>query len=107
MSARRRSWDTRSAYCLADQPQVPVSRARKSYDGKVVLDNVTSAFPPGAKIGVVGPNGMGKSTLLRMMAGLEQPSNGEVRLTPGVRQPGRAGAAMTQAAGSRYSCGRR
>jgi len=60
-----------------------LSRARKSYDGKVVLDEVTLAFLPGAKIGVVGPNGMGKSTLLRMMAGLEQPSNGEVRLMPG------------------------
>jgi len=60
-----------------------LSRARKSYDGKVVLDEVTLAFLPGAKIGVVGPNGMGKSTLLRMMAGLEQPSNGEVRLVPG------------------------
>ena len=60
-----------------------LSHSRKSYDGKVVLDDVTLAFLPGAKIGVVGPNGMGKSTLLRMMAGLEQPSNGEVRLMPG------------------------
>jgi ATP-binding cassette ChvD family protein len=60
-----------------------LSYVRKSYDGKVVLDDVTLAFLPGAKIGVVGPNGMGKSTLLRMMAGLEQPSNGEVRLMPG------------------------
>ena len=60
-----------------------LSHARKSYDGKVVLDDVTLGFLPGAKIGVVGPNGMGKSTLLRMMAGLEQPSNGEVRLMPG------------------------
>jgi ATP-binding cassette ChvD family protein len=60
-----------------------LSHARKSYDNKVVLDDVTLAFLPGAKIGVVGPNGMGKSTLLRMMAGLEQPSNGEVRLMPG------------------------
>ena len=60
-----------------------LTHARKSYDGKVVLDDVTLAFLPGAKIGVVGPNGMGKSTLLRMMAGLEQPSNGEARLMPG------------------------
>ena len=60
-----------------------LSYARKSCDGKVVLDDVTLAFLPGAKIGVVGPNGMGKSTLLRMMAGLERPSNGEVRLMPG------------------------
>jgi ATP-binding cassette ChvD family protein len=60
-----------------------LSHVRKSYDGKAVLDDVTLAFLPGAKIGVVGPNGMGKSTLLRMMAGLEQPSNGEVQLIPG------------------------
>jgi len=60
-----------------------LSHVRKSYDGKVVLDDVSLAFLPGAKIGVVGPNGMGKSTLLGMMAGLEQPSNGEVRIMPG------------------------
>src|SRR5947209_6481012 len=56
---------------------------RKAHGDKAVLDNVTLAFLPGAKIGVVGPNGMGKSTLLRMMAGTEQPSNGEARLMPG------------------------
>jgi ATP-binding cassette ChvD family protein len=50
---------------------------------KLILDNVTLAFLPGAKIGVVGPNGAGKSSLLKMMAGLEQPSNGEARLFPG------------------------
>ncbi len=60
-----------------------MSRARQAYGSKVVLDDVTLAFLPGAKIGVVGPNGMGKSTLLRVMAGLEQPSNGDARLAPG------------------------
>jgi len=60
-----------------------LSHVRKSYDGRIVLDDVTLAFLPGAKIGVVGPNGMGKSTLLTMMAGLEQPSNGEVLRMPG------------------------
>src|SRR6202522_373058 len=56
---------------------------RKAHGDKVILDEVTLSFLPGAKIGVVGPNGMGKSTLLRMMAGKEQPSNGDAKLMPG------------------------
>src|SRR3984957_14769998 len=56
---------------------------RKAHGDKVILDNVTLSFLPGAKIGVLGPNGTGKSTLLKMMAGLEQPSNGDARLMPG------------------------
>ena len=60
-----------------------MQRVRKAHGDKVILDDVTLAFLPGAKIGVVGPNGTGKSTLLKMMAGLEQPSNGDARLMPG------------------------
>ena len=60
-----------------------LDRARKAHGDKVILDDVTLAFYPGAKIGVVGPNGMGKSTLLKIMAGMEEVSNGEARLTPG------------------------
>ena len=58
-------------------------QARKAHGDKVILDDVTLSFYPGAKIGVVGPNGMGKSTLLKIMAGLEEVSNGEAKLTPG------------------------
>lgn len=58
-------------------------QARKAHGDKVILDDVTLSFYPGAKIGVVGPNGMGKSTLLKIMAGLEEVTNGEAQLTPG------------------------
>lgn len=58
-------------------------QARKAHGDKVILDDVTLSFYPGAKIGVVGPNGMGKSTLLKIMAGIEEVSNGDARLTPG------------------------
>jgi len=60
-----------------------MNHARKAQGNKLILDDVTLSFYPGAKIGVVGPNGMGKSTLLRIMAGKLDISNGEARLTPG------------------------
>ncbi|NGO48898.1 energy-dependent translational throttle protein EttA [Streptomyces ureilyticus] len=58
-------------------------KARKAHGDKVILDDVTLSFLPGAKIGVLGPNGAGKSTVLKIMAGLEQPSNGDAFLSPG------------------------
>ena len=60
-----------------------MSRARKAVGDKLILDDVTMSFFPGAKIGMVGPNGAGKSTIIKIMAGLDQPSNGEARLSPG------------------------
>jgi ATPase subunit of ABC transporter with duplicated ATPase domains len=57
-------------------------KARKAHGDKVILDDVTLSFLPGAKIGVVGPNGAGKSTVLQIMAGMQQPSNGDVMLAP-------------------------
>ncbi|MGH3781178.1 MAG: energy-dependent translational throttle protein EttA [Pseudonocardiaceae bacterium] len=61
-----------------------MNRVRVSRGDKLILDDITLAFLPGAKIGVVGPNGAGKSTVLKIMAGVEQPSNGEATLAPGV-----------------------
>src|SRR4051794_22414153 len=58
-------------------------KARKAHGDKVILDDVTLAFYPGAKIGVLGPNGAGKSSVLKIMAGRDQPSNGDAQLTAG------------------------
>jgi ATP-binding cassette ChvD family protein len=60
-----------------------MTKARKAVGDKLILDDVSMSFYPGAKIGVVGPNGAGKSTILKIMAGLDTPSNGEARLSPG------------------------
>ena len=82
---RRDSDHVHGAVSLVGMPEYiyVFSKARKAHAEKVILDDVTLSFLPGAKIGVVGPNGAGKSTVLKIMAGLEQPSNGEARLTPG------------------------
>jgi ATPase subunit of ABC transporter with duplicated ATPase domains len=47
-----------------------------------VLGGVTLSLPPGSRVGLVGPNGIGKSTLLRILAGLEEPDSGTVRRSP-------------------------
>jgi ATP-binding cassette ChvD family protein len=58
-------------------------KVRKAHGDKVILDDVTLSFLPGAKIGVVGPNGAGKSSVLKIMAGLDQPNNGDAFLATG------------------------
>ena len=73
-----------------------MQKARKAHGDKLILDDVTLSFYPGAKIGVVGPNGAGKSTVLHIMAGLDQASNGEARLTPGYRRGLRLDAPVVQ-----------
>ncbi|GAA4016999.1 energy-dependent translational throttle protein EttA [Allokutzneria multivorans] len=60
-----------------------MKKVRKAHGDKVILDDVYIQFLPGAKIGVVGPNGAGKSSVLKIMAGLDQPNNGEAYLAPG------------------------
>ncbi|CAN5552075.1 energy-dependent translational throttle protein EttA [soil metagenome] len=60
-----------------------MKKVRKAHGDKVILDDVTLNFLPGAKIGVVGPNGAGKSSVLRIMAGLDQPNNGEAFIANG------------------------
>ena len=75
-------WSDQRKYAMAEFVY-QMYQARKAVGDKVILDDVTVGVYPGAKIGVVGPNGMGKSTLLKVIAGLETLSNGEARLTPG------------------------
>ena len=60
-----------------------MKKVRKAHGDKVILDDVTIMFYPGAKIGVVGPNGAGKSSVLKIMAGLDQPNNGDAFISPG------------------------
>src|SRR6202795_825172 len=57
--------------------------ARHYPPDRTVLENISISFYPGAKIGVIGSNGAGKSSLLRIMAGEDDGFSGEARLTPG------------------------
>ena len=85
-----------------------MQKVRKAVGDKVILDDVTLAFLPGAKIGVLGPNGAGKSTVLKMMAGLDQPSNGDAKLSPGLhrRHPHAGAATSTRPRTSSRTCRR-
>ncbi|GAA2068428.1 energy-dependent translational throttle protein EttA [Williamsia deligens] len=67
---------------MSEQFIYTMKKVRKAHGDKVILDDVTMSFYPGAKIGVVGPNGAGKSSILKIMAGIDQPSNGEAFLDP-------------------------
>jgi sulfate-transporting ATPase len=69
---------------MPEQYILTIERLSKAYNKREVLKNITLAFFPGAKIGVIGSNGTGKSTLLRIMAGVEKDYVGTVRPAPGI-----------------------
>jgi sulfate-transporting ATPase len=58
---------------------------RKGYDDRLLIDSLNFSLPPGGIVGIIGPNGAGKTTLFRMLAGMEQPDGGEIRLGPSVK----------------------
>ena len=62
--------------------RVQLAHVTKSYGAQVVLDDVTLTIGPRARIGLVGPNGVGKSTLLQIVAGAEAPDRGAVTRAP-------------------------
>src|SRR5699024_8552109 len=82
-SARRRDPETSAQEHELAEFIYTMHKARKAVGDKVSLDEVSMSLCPGAKLGMAGPNGAGKSTILKIMAGLDQPSNGEARLSPG------------------------
>ncbi len=59
---------------------VEAKNVTKGYGHKVLLDNVDFTIPRGAIVGVIGPNGVGKSTLFRMITGKEQPDSGSFKV---------------------------
>ena len=70
---------------MADQFIFTMLGLNKFYGQKQVLKDINLCFFPGAKIGIVGENGSGKTTVLRIMAGLDQEFNGQATLSKGYR----------------------
>jgi ATPase subunit of ABC transporter with duplicated ATPase domains len=62
--------------------RLALSGVSKSFGAQLILDNVSLAVGPRSRIGLVGPNGVGKTTLLRLLAGLEQPDTGSISRAP-------------------------
>jgi len=58
---------------------------RKGYGDRLLIDSLSFALPPGGIVGIIGPNGAGKTTLFRMLAGMEKPDSGDIRLGPSVK----------------------
>lgn len=59
---------------------IEINGVSKAYDGRVLMDNLTLSIPKNSIVGIIGPNGMGKSTLFRMIMGLEKPDSGTITI---------------------------
>jgi sulfate-transporting ATPase len=64
---------------------IEFNNVTKSFDGRVLLDDLSLSVPAGAIVGIVGGNGAGKSTLFRMITGIEQPDSGSIELGDSVK----------------------
>jgi sulfate-transporting ATPase len=64
---------------------IEAKNLRKSYGDRLLIDNLNFSLPAGGIVGIIGPNGAGKTTLFRMMAGIEKPDSGELRMGPTVK----------------------
>jgi energy-dependent translational throttle protein EttA len=58
---------------------------RKAFGERLLIENLSFSLPAGGIVGIIGPNGAGKTTLFRMLAGMDKPDSGEIRLGPSVK----------------------